>query len=312
MGQSRVAFVEGEVISTQRGLWQNGYVLALLAASAASLKAILVKLAYAAAPVSPVALLTLRMALSLPFFIWLYYAASRRAGAAPLTRRQGALLVLMAFLGYYFSSLSNFIGLQTISVGLERLIQFTYPSFIVLLEWRLRGHRMRRATLLGLGLSYLGLAIAFAHDVRLGDSAAVLMGSAWVLASAISYALYHVGAVQLIKGIGAGRFAGGAGVLASLMIFTHGAVTEDVQHYAQLPATVWWAAGAMAVLCTVVPSFLNARAMALIGASQTGAVGNLGPVLTIALGWVVLAEPFSLPQLLGMALVLFGVRQLSR
>lgn len=312
MGQLNEAFVDDEVIKVKRGLWQNGYLLAVLAAAAASLKAILVKLAYAAAPVSPVALLNLRMALSLPFFIWLYYAASRRAGVQPLTRRQGALMVLMAFLGYYFSSLSDFIGLQTISAGLERLILFTYPSFIVLLEWRLRGRPLRRAIMLGLGLSYLGLALAFGHDLRQGDSTAVLIGSAWVLASALSYALYHVGAVPLIKGIGAGRFAGGVGVLASLMIFAHGAVTEDIHEYAQLPAAVWWAAGAMAVVCTVVPSFLNARAMALIGASQTGAVGNLGPVLTIALGWLVLAEPFSLAQLLGLALVLLGVRQLSR
>lgn len=312
MSYGQEVFVSDEVVSLRPRLWQNGYVLALLAAAAASFKAILVKLAYAAAPVSPVALLNLRMALSLPFFIGLYWLGSRRAGVKPLTRRQGALLLLMALLGYYLSSLFDFIGLQTISAGLERLILFTYPSFIVLLEWGLRGRPMRRPILLGLGLSYLGLGVAFGHDLLRSDGGAVALGSAFVLAAALAYALYHVGAAELIAAVGAGRFAGAVGVLASLMIFGHGALTEGFAAYGQLPATVWWAAAAMALVCTVLPSVLNARAIALIGASRTGAVGNLGPVLTIGLGALVLGEPFSWAQLAGMALVLLGVRQFSR
>jgi drug/metabolite transporter (DMT)-like permease len=36
--------------------------------------------------------------------------------------------------GYYLSSLFDFIGLQYISAGLERLILFLYPTFAVLIN----------------------------------------------------------------------------------------------------------------------------------------------------------------------------------
>lgn len=293
---------------TRLPFWQNGHALAVAGAATASLKAVLVKLAYAAAPITPVALLNLRMLLSLPLFLLLFLSGKGK----PLTARHLAMLLVLGFCGYYFSSLADFIGLQYISAGLERLILFTYPGFVVLLEGLVRRKALRRGTVAALGLSYLGLAIAFSHDLQLGEREAVLVGSAWVLASAFSFALYYLGAGRLIEEIGSARFAGGVGLTASALMLSHGALTEELATYTQLPAAVWWAALAMALLSTVLPSWLNAQAMARIGASETAAIGNLGPVLTIALGWLVLAEPFSAQQLLGMILVILGVRRMSR
>lgn len=71
-------------------LWKHwsaerlGVALAVLAALGFSFKAIFVKLAYAAAPVDAVTLLSLRMVFSLPVFLWVGLAASR--SAPPLTR----------------------------------------------------------------------------------------------------------------------------------------------------------------------------------------------------------------------------------
>jgi hypothetical protein len=61
--------------------WSNervGVALAMLAALGFSFKAIFVKLAYAAAPVDAVTLLSLRMMFSLPAFLWVGFVASRR------------------------------------------------------------------------------------------------------------------------------------------------------------------------------------------------------------------------------------------
>jgi multidrug transporter EmrE-like cation transporter len=40
-------------------------------------------------------------------------------------------------------------------------------------------------------------------------------------------------------------------------------------------------------------------------------VGNLGPVLTILASWLVLSEAISAYQIVGLALVLFGVSRLK-
>lgn len=298
-------FVEIEGMS----LRQLGIAYAVAGAAAASMKAILAKLAYAAAPVSPVVLLNLRMLMALPFFLWLFL----RAGSPrQLHMKHWLQLALLGFAGYYFSSLSDFIGLQYVSAGLERLILFTYPSFVVLIESFWRGQRLRRHSLLAMTVSYAGLGLAFGHDLGQGQPDRIGMGSAWILASALSYALYYVGAARLIRDVGADRFAGGVGLFATGMMLAHGIATEPLAAFQDLPRSVWLSALAMALLSTVLPSWLNAKAMGLIGASDTAGIGNLGPVLTIAAGWLVLSEPFSLAQLIGMALVIFGVRQLSR
>ena len=287
---------------------QKGVGLAIAGAALASMKAVLVKLAYAAAAVSPVALLNLRMLLALPFFVWLFLHDRH---ARPLRRKHWVLLAALGFAGYYFSSFADFTGLQYVSAGLERLILFTYPSLVVVIEWLWRGKPLRRPTLLAMLISYCGLAIAFSHDLSFGETEAILIGSAWILAAALSFAIYYVGAAALISEIGSSRFAGGVGLFATVMIVVHGLLTEPLSAYSELPSAVWWSALAMALACTVLPSWLNAKAMSLIGASETAAIGNLGPVLTIAAGWLVLAEPFSLAQVVGMLLVVLGVRRLS-
>ena len=66
-------------------LLQDGRLYAILAAAGFSLKAVFVKLAYLAGPVDALTLLTMRMLLALPLFVWLALAAP--AGSQPLDRR---------------------------------------------------------------------------------------------------------------------------------------------------------------------------------------------------------------------------------
>ena len=106
-----------------------GAAFVLIAAIGFSAKAIFIKLAYANAAVTgiavaPITLLFMRMVISLPFFLGIAYWSSR--GAAPLTRRDWGALVVVGLMGYYGASLFDFWGLQYISAALERLILFYF------------------------------------------------------------------------------------------------------------------------------------------------------------------------------------------
>ena len=90
-----------------------GVILAILAALGFSFKAILIKLAYAAAPVDAVTLLSIRMIFALPAFLWVGFVVSR--SAPPLTRRDWGKLVALGLLGYYGASILDFIGLRVSS-----------------------------------------------------------------------------------------------------------------------------------------------------------------------------------------------------
>src|SRR5690606_10762804 len=116
----------------QRSL-DDGVLFAVLSATGFSLKASLVKLADAAAPVDAVTVLSLRMGLALPLFAWLLWW-SRGSGQVRLSARDWVHVLLLGMFGYYLSSLFDFYGLQYISAGLERLILFTYPTLVLLLQ----------------------------------------------------------------------------------------------------------------------------------------------------------------------------------
>ena len=67
----------------------------------------------------------------------------------------------------------------------------------------------------------------------------------------------------------------------------------------------------MALLSTVLPTFLLAEALRRIGAKMTSIIGSVGPVSTLVLGAVVLGETITAMQLLGTALVITGVLWIS-
>ncbi|KAB5625854.1 DMT family transporter [Pseudomonas putida] len=290
---------------------QSGSLYAVLAALGFSFKAIFVKLAYAAGPVDAVTLLALRMGLSLPLFAWLVWA-SRGSASTPLTLGDGFRVAVLGLLGYYLSSLFDFYGLQFISAGLERLILFTYPTLVLIFQAIALRERPTPRTLVAMGLCYLGLGIAFVHDLgTAGGGHAVLVGSLWVFASAVTYALYYSGTGMMLKRMGSMRMAGLCGSASSLMVLAHYLLVADVTQLAQSPAAVWANAAMMALFSTVLPIYWVALAIQRLGPTHTAAVGNLGPVLTMLASWAILSEAISGYQIAGLVLVLLGVSRLK-
>jgi drug/metabolite transporter (DMT)-like permease len=163
-----------------------------------------------------------------------------------------------------------------------------------------------------MGICYCGLAVAFFHDVSaVGGGEQVMLGAAWVFASAVTYALYYFGTGIMVQRLGSMRLAGLAGGASALMVLAHYAVTGDTVQLAGLPRDIWLYAALMAVLSTALPIYWMALAVQRMGAAHTAAIGNLGPVLTIFASWLVLSESISLYQVVGLALVLFGVARLK-
>ena len=167
-------------------------------------------------------------------------------------------------------------------------------------------------TLSAMGLCYLGLGIAFVHDISVaGAGQQVVLGSLWVFASAVTYALYYSGTGMMLKRMGSMRLAGLCGTASSLMVLAHYLLVAPVGQLWQLPGAVWANAGLMALFSTVLPIYWVALAIQRLGPTHTAAVGNLGPVLTVLASWALLSEEISLYQIFGLAVVLFAVSRLK-
>lgn len=280
-----------------------GLLLAIGAALGFGMKAIFVKLSFPYG-VSAITLLALRMVFSVPFFLWV---GLRAAGERPAHRTLLAL-VACGLAGYYGASIFDFVGLQYISAGLERLILFTYPTLTVVAGALLQKQPLSGRIVKAVALTYLGIGLAFAHDMKsFGDPEKVWMGAAFVFASAVCYAGYLIGSGPLISRLGSSRFTAWAMLVSTGATFAHYATTEPLDILLHQPLPVYGWAFAMAIFSTVLPVFMQSAAIRRMGASKAAIIGTIGPLLTIFLGWLILGEPGSVWQLVGAALVLAGV-----
>lgn len=282
----------------------TGPACAVLGTLGFSFKAILIKLAYAAAPVDAITLLALRMLYSAPLFVAMAWWASRRA--APIARRDLAAILGLGFLGYYLASLLDFMGLRYVTASLERLILYLYPTMVVVLSAIFLDKPITRRAIGALALSYAGIALVFRHDAAAGDAAATMLGGGLVFASALAYAVYLVTAGGVIGRIGSMRFTALAMLASTLFVLAHFAIARPLSAL-DVPPSIHGLSLAMALFATVVPTWLVAEAIRRLGANGTSLVGSLGPVFTIGLGAVLLGEAIQAIQIAGAALVLGGV-----
>ena len=284
-----------------------GIVFAFVGVLAFSFRPILIKLSYAAHPVSPVTLLFLRMALSLPFFLvigwWLRNQEPR------LTKRDWAAIAGLGFLGYYAASFLDFVGLQWVGAGVGRLILYLFPTLVLLLSFLFLHKKPTWREIAALVLSYAGIALVLSNQLGI-ESRLFALGAALVFASALCYAAYLVAGSQVVKRVGSMRFTAYSTVVATVPAVLQFAVMESPGAL-ELPPAVWGYAIVLATVVTVLPLFLQAEALHRIGANHFALIGAVGPVsvaVTSALG---LDEPFTWIQALGGALVILGVLLVS-
>lgn len=324
----------------------TGFAITFLGAVLFSTKAIIVKIAFSKASVDALTLLTLRMIFSLPFYIGAAWFASRpfkttgrhagissqhidktteivsaanedtvasnNGGAAaetviPLTRRQWLLVLVLGIFGYYLSSLFDFVGLQYISAGLERLILFLYPTFAVLINaivFKQPIHRVQQVALL---LTYLGIGLAYYGELRVDtQNPNFYTGSMLIFLCAITYSIYIAGSGYIIPKVGATRFTAYAMLAATAGIFLHFLIAGSF-HALQQGAGLWWYGLLLAIVATVIPSFLISFGMKKIGSNNVAIISGIGPVSTILQAHFILGEGIFMEQIIGTVLVVVGV-----
>ncbi|HVK94566.1 MAG TPA: DMT family transporter [Noviherbaspirillum sp.] len=299
--------ISSATIPLNRQTFLAGLAIAISGAVLFSAKAIVAKLIYRY-NVDAVTLIAFRMLFSLPFFVAIAIWQARTQ--ASLTSGERGRIVVLGLLGYYLSSFLDFLGLQYISAGLERLILFLTPSFVLLMSAFFLKKKITTLEWLALGTAYLGTVLVFLHDARTGGSN-VALGGILVLGAAFSYAIYLLLSGELVKRVGTLRLVAYAMCVSSVACIVQFFLLRPSSMLLQ-PMAVYGLSLVNAVFCTVLPVFLTMVAVARIGAGTTSQAGMIGPVATLFMGALMLGEPVTGIQLAGTALVLAGIYFLSR
>jgi drug/metabolite transporter (DMT)-like permease len=283
-----------------------GFLITIIGAILFSTKAIIVKVAFKHTSMDALTLLMLRMTFSFPFYAVAAWMA-RKKETTPLTIRQWLIVLGLGIFGYYLSSLFDFVGLQYVTAGLERLILFLYPTFAVLINAIVFKQPVTRTQKIALLLTYTGIIVAYVGELQVDFSNPhFIWGSFLIFLCSITYSVYIAGSGHMIPTVGVTRFTAYAMLAATAGVFVHFAVAGSLPAL-QDGATHWWYGVLLAVVATVLPTFLFGNGMKRIGSNNVAIISAVGPVSTIIQAHFVLKETIFPAQIAGTLLVVVGV-----
>lgn len=294
-------------------LYNQGFLWAVLGTILFSTKAILIKLCFKTTNIDASSLLMLRMLFALPFYaaaMWYYFANQQLKKVKASTYFAAGLIGL---LGYYMSSLFDFIGLQYVSASIERIILFIYPTLAVLLNLLIFKVAITKRQWLAILITYIGIGLAYWGELnQIPDTKMFFFGTWMILICAITFAFYLVGSGKIIPKIGAPQFTSLSMLAASVGIFIHYFVThqQGIASIVDMPilySSSIWLVIALAIIGTVIPSFLMSGGMKRIGSNDLAIITSIGPVSTLFQARWILNEAFSWEQILGTVFVVLGV-----
>jgi drug/metabolite transporter (DMT)-like permease len=250
------------------------------------------------------------MLMALPLFWGIYWWQAHRQVMSPLTLKDQIKIFSLGFMGYFLSSYLDFLGLQYISVGLERIVLYLTPTIVLLISYFVLNKAISRLQWYALAVGYLGVIVVFIQDASSTGSMA-LLGMLLVFASACSYAIYMIGSGEMVRRVGSVRLVVYASSASAFMSVIQILIYDPAAVFVQAPQ-IYWLSLLNASLCTVIPMLLIMIAINRIGSPLVAQAGILGPVSTLFMGWIVLSEPITWLQIGGMGLVMGAMWLLVR
>ena len=286
----------------------SGVFLAIVGVVMFSAKAVIVKMAYKY-NVSSMHLLLFRMLFSLPFYLVLMVVYKKKEKEI-IKKKDYLWIFFFGFIGYYLASYFDFLGLQYIKASLERIILFVYPTLVLLLSRLIFKTKINSKQVVAIILTYLGVLITFWGEVDLkGDE--VVLGGFLIFLSALTYASYLVGSGWLIPKFGVVLFTSYAMIISTVCVIIHYLII-DRSNILIYNSEVYFLAFIMAVVSTLIPSFLVSAAIKKINAQNFSIIGSIGPISTILLAYFFLGESLSYLQIIGTIVVIAGIFFVSK
>ncbi|MFW5759977.1 MAG: DMT family transporter [Cyclobacteriaceae bacterium] len=200
--------------------------------------------------------------------------------------------------------------MQFITASLERLILFIYPTLVILIAAVVYKNKITLNHWLAIIITYSGIFIIFFPDIRGAHPPGLWWGVFLIFLSAFTYALYIAGSGDLIPKIGADLFTAWVMTISCIFVIVHFLLFNH-SNVLHLPWQVYGIGFILAIICTVLPSFLVSKSIGLIGSSNFAVLGSLGPVSTITLAIFILGEKLTLYQVVGALVVIVGVSSLK-
>lgn len=280
--------------------------IVLLATVALAMKGLLAKFVYATG-MTVDGLLLLRFLIAMPFF-WLgvFMFGKNRPGERkmkPVDVAWGALYGGLFFLAALF----DFTAVSLIDVTVSRIVLFTFPAVVMILEAVHKGGSpISTSCLLCCDIWWLGVG-ACARWVWRGVRSIVVWGclGVWLCPDLCGLSLFWA-----TDDCGH-RFHAFCRPDQHCGWYLHDGLCADDAKPTE-PEPGWHPVdGGHIDFCTVIPFFLLYEGIRRVGATQASLISLSGPAMTFFAAWLFLGEVLTVPQLFGFVIVTLGVASLK-
>lgn len=233
--------------------------------------------------------------------LWLLWAAVRRGTAAGGSRSLIARAVGFGALVYALQVLLFTLALERIGASLAIMIFYSYPALIVLGSRLLGREALTRRRGVAVALVVAGVVALAGGD---GGARLDALGLCLALGSAVACAVVTLGTASFVERLPPVQFAAALTSGTALAFVVPVVVTGTALH---VPGGAWPYVFALALIPSVLGTWLMALGVMHAGPSLAGLALTLEPVVAVAMAAVLLDEGLAPVQVFGAALVLCGI-----
>lgn len=258
--------------------------------------------------ISALVLTNLRLLIAGGILMLLAYATSKDKMMAFLTDRKSLLsLLIFALIGLFLNQFAYLTAIQETNAGTATVLQYVCPVGILIYSCI----KDKVAPTLGEIISIIfaiGGTFLIATHGQLDQLSMTPAGLFWGLFSALTYALYIILPIALIKKWGSSLVIGMGMVIAGLVALPFTGVLQ-----ANIPTSLDFllAFAGIILIGTVFAYTAFLKGASLIGPVKSSLLASIEPISAVFFAFLIMNEQFYPIDFLGMAMILFAVTLIS-
>lgn len=253
----------------------------------------------------------IRFTVGLPLLLAL---GLRQRRAMRIDRADILPLIALGLIGQFGYQVFSVLALQRTTGTNVSLMLATVPTWTAVLSIIIGAVLIRRAMLLGLGLSLTGVVfvIVSATPGSFGVARGDLVGIALALAAAVAASIFTINIKPLMDRYGASVIATWTYTITCVSLLMVAWPDLRTLGPGDVPARIWPHILYSGVLSSALGTLFEGYAIRHLGPARMTNYYNFTPIVTAVAGVLALGEPLTLPLVFGGALALTGVAVVRR
>lgn len=258
--------------------------------------------------ISALVLTNLRLLIAGGILMLLAYATSKDKMMAFLTDRKSLLsLLIFALIGLFLNQFAYLTAIQETNAGTATVLQYVCPVGILIYSCIKDKVAPTLGEIVSIILAIGGTFLIATHG-QLDQLSMTPTGLFWGLFSALTYALYIILPIALIKKWGSSLVIGVGMVIAGLVALPFTGVLQ-----ANIPTSFDFllAFAGIILIGTVFAYTAFLKGASLIGPVKSSLLASIEPISAVFFAFLIMNEQFYPIDFLGMAMILFAVTLIS-